>query len=59
MCGSAVDGLNYRLYRVRGEFCNAFDFRDYPFDSQRLKQLRWNMCFMFIFVCACFLFSSL
>jgi len=32
-----VDGLNYRLYRVRGEFRNAFDFRDYPFDSQRLN----------------------
>ncbi len=31
-----VDGLNYRLYRVRGEFKNAFDFRDYPFDSQKL-----------------------
>jgi branched-chain amino acid transport system substrate-binding protein len=30
------DGLNYRLYRVRGEFRNAFDFRDYPFDSQNL-----------------------
>ncbi|WP_103666951.1 ABC transporter substrate-binding protein [Pseudanabaena sp. BC1403] len=32
-----VNGLNYRLYRVRGEFRNAFDFRDYPFDSQRLN----------------------
>lgn len=32
-----VDGLNYRLYRVRGEFRNAFDFRDYPFDSQKLN----------------------
>ena len=31
-----VNGLNYRLYRVRGEFRNSFDFRDYPFDSQRL-----------------------
>ena len=31
------NGLNYRLYRVRGEFRNAFDFRDYPFDSQRLN----------------------
>jgi branched-chain amino acid transport system substrate-binding protein len=30
------NGLNYRLYRVRGEFRNAFDFRDYPFDSQNL-----------------------
>lgn len=31
-----VNGLNYRLYRVRGEFRNTFDFRDYPFDFQRL-----------------------
>ncbi|MBD2188725.1 ABC transporter substrate-binding protein [Pseudanabaena mucicola] len=31
-----VNGLKYRLYRVRGEFRNSFDFRDYPFDSQRL-----------------------
>ncbi len=31
-----VDGLNYRLYRVRGEFRNDFDFHDYPFDEQRL-----------------------
>ncbi len=31
-----VDGLNYKLYRVRGEFKNTFDFRDYPFDGQRL-----------------------
>ncbi len=31
-----VNGLNYRLYRVRGEFRNAFDYRDYPFDSQKL-----------------------
>jgi branched-chain amino acid transport system substrate-binding protein len=32
-----INGLNYRLYRVRGEFRNAFDFRDYPFDSQKLN----------------------
>jgi branched-chain amino acid transport system substrate-binding protein len=32
-----VNGLNYRLYRVRGEFRNAFDFRDYPFDYQKLN----------------------
>ncbi len=31
-----VNGLSYRLYRVRAEFRNSFDFRDYPFDSQRL-----------------------
>ena len=31
-----VDGLNYRLYRVRAEFRNAFDYRDYPFDAQKL-----------------------
>jgi branched-chain amino acid transport system substrate-binding protein len=28
--------MNYRLYRVQGEFKNAFDFRDYPFDRQTL-----------------------
>ena len=32
-----INGLKYRLYRVRGEFRNAFDFRDYPFDSQKLN----------------------
>lgn len=31
-----TNGLNYRLYRVRGEFKNVFDFRDYPFDAQKL-----------------------
>ncbi|OLP17939.1 hypothetical protein BST81_12855 [Leptolyngbya sp. 'hensonii'] len=31
-----INGLNYRLYRVRGDFKNSFDFRDYPFDIQRL-----------------------
>jgi len=36
-----VDGLQYRLYRVRGEFKNSFDFRDYPFDRQKL-QLRFD-----------------
>jgi branched-chain amino acid transport system substrate-binding protein len=30
------NGLNYRLYRVRGEFRSAFNYRDYPFDSQNL-----------------------
>ncbi len=28
--------LNYRLYQIRGEFKNSFDFRDYPFDLQKL-----------------------
>ena len=31
-----LDGLHYRLYRVRGEFRNDFDFHDYPFDRQTL-----------------------
>lgn len=31
-----VNGLNYRLYQVAGEFKNSFDLRDYPFDSQKL-----------------------
>ncbi len=32
-----IDGLNYRLYQVRGEFRNSYDFHDYPFDQQTLK----------------------
>ncbi|HEX2035131.1 MAG TPA: ABC transporter substrate-binding protein [Chloroflexota bacterium] len=31
-----VDGLQYRLFRVRGTFRGRFDFRDYPFDWQHL-----------------------
>jgi branched-chain amino acid transport system substrate-binding protein len=30
------DGLNYRLYRVRGNFSTDYDLRDYPFDTQQL-----------------------
>jgi hypothetical protein len=29
-------GLNYRLYRVNGDFKTRYDLRDYPFDTQRL-----------------------
>lgn len=32
----SVDGLNYRLFQVAGEFKNSFDLRDYPFDAQRM-----------------------
>jgi branched-chain amino acid transport system substrate-binding protein len=32
-----IDGLNYRLYHIRGEFKGSYDFRDYPFDRQKLK----------------------
>ena len=32
-----VDGLNYRLYQIQGEFKGSYDFRDYPFDRQKLK----------------------
>lgn len=32
-----IDGLNYRLYQVQGDFKGNFDFRDYPFDRQKLK----------------------
>jgi branched-chain amino acid transport system substrate-binding protein len=31
-----VGGMKYRLYRVRGDHKNIFNFRDYPFDSQEL-----------------------
>ncbi|WP_395009006.1 ABC transporter substrate-binding protein [Undibacterium sp.] len=31
-----INGLHYRLYRVKGEFRNEFDFHDYPFDRQSL-----------------------
>jgi len=30
------DGLNYRLYRVSGDFKASFDLHDYPFDIQKL-----------------------
>ena len=32
-----IDGLNYRLYHIRGDFKESYDFRDYPFDRQKLK----------------------
>ena len=32
-----LDGLNYRLYRIKAEFRNSFDLRDYPFDTQKLN----------------------
>lgn len=32
-----IDGLNYRLYRVSGDFKGRYDFRDYPFDRQALN----------------------
>ena len=35
--GTSEDGLNYRLYRVRGLFKTGFDLRDYPFDRQQLE----------------------
>jgi len=31
-----INGLQYCLYRVRGEFKASFDFHDYPFDEQAL-----------------------
>src|SRR3954464_5625486 len=30
------DGLNYRLYRISGDFKASFDLHDYPFDIQKL-----------------------
>ncbi len=32
-----INGLNYRLYHITGEFRNNYDFHDYPFDQQTLK----------------------
>ncbi|AFY72808.1 ABC-type branched-chain amino acid transport system, periplasmic component [Synechococcus sp. PCC 7502] len=31
-----VNGLNYHLYEIQGEFKNTFDLRNYPFDQQKL-----------------------
>lgn len=31
-----IEGLNYRLYQVTGEFKNSFDLHNYPFDSQKV-----------------------
>jgi branched-chain amino acid transport system substrate-binding protein len=31
-----LDGLNYRLYRVSGDFKTEYDLHDYPFDTQSL-----------------------
>ena len=36
LAAETVNGLNYRLYRIQGEFKTTFDFRDYPFDRQAL-----------------------
>ncbi len=32
-----IDGLNYRLYHVTGDFKANYDFHDYPFDQQQLR----------------------
>jgi ABC-type branched-subunit amino acid transport system substrate-binding protein len=31
------EGLNYRLYRIAGDFRAEFDLHDYPFDQQTLR----------------------
>jgi branched-chain amino acid transport system substrate-binding protein len=31
------DGLNYRLYRITGDFKASYDLHDYPFDVQQLR----------------------
>ena len=31
-----IDGLNYRLYQLDGEFKSRFDLHNYPFDQQNL-----------------------
>lgn len=32
-----IDGINYRLYHINAEFKENYDFRDYPFDRQKLN----------------------
>ena len=32
-----IDAVSYSAYRVKGDFQEAFTFRDYPFDSQTLS----------------------
>ncbi len=32
-----TDGINYKVYRVKGDFHEKFDFHDYPFDNQTLS----------------------
>ncbi|MCC5636505.1 ABC transporter substrate-binding protein [Nostoc sp. CHAB 5844] len=34
---TTIDGLNYRLYHISGDFKGSYDFHDYPFDRQKLK----------------------
>ncbi|MFN8484488.1 MAG: ABC transporter substrate-binding protein [Anaerolineae bacterium] len=33
---TTIDGMKYRLYRVRGNFKQTLDFHDYPFDRQTI-----------------------
>jgi ABC-type branched-subunit amino acid transport system substrate-binding protein len=33
---SQLGGLNYRLFRIAGDFKNNYDLHDYPFDRQQL-----------------------
>src|SRR5678815_3765403 len=33
---SQVGGLNYRLFRIAGDFKNNYDLHDYPFDRQKV-----------------------
>lgn len=36
VASQTIDGLQYRLYHVTGDFKADYDFHDYPFDQQRL-----------------------
>ena len=33
----SIDDISYSAYRIKGDFQEAFNFRDYPFDSQTLS----------------------
>lgn len=37
-----IDGLQYRLYHVAGDFKADYDFHDYPFDQQQLTIIFQN-----------------
>jgi hypothetical protein len=40
--GDLDDGTTYRLWRIRGDFKNDFDFHHYPYDRQKLAIRLFN-----------------
>ena len=53
MIRRCLDAISYSAYRIKGDFQEAFTFRDYPFDSHTLsirfrhKRLNSN-CLLFV-----------